>query len=377
MANSSLLEKLKTKGKTLKERITNFKPVEYRPTAVGYDKLTGNNTPKKADNRKLMEGASLLMSMGGKVLVNKTQCHEYLAMDSGHHGLDNLKERLNEHCSVIENELDDRISQQIGNMPSAFQIPNLLKRLSFFIWFLKAFLGFAAAIVYIFMVGSMFLVATFSDVITYKGTIEFLYTDLNFFFWAFSMLPVYFLVFWLLDRSGLPRLLDAKLPVTAALKRDTGMFRKVNGMDDFIDIPFDEMEAQSTTMWDGGNRSMSKLYLAHKYSKAGIIYGAPHKPAWYTGVLWEFFQHYMDVSRPLPDVPEFEPYRHLDPTTREWDKKHNRPERLWRDMDSETYMELVDASVEVAENYPYLAPHDAKNEGWKPAGEGKHWYQLG
>ncbi|MEJ2044932.1 MAG: hypothetical protein P8X89_16825, partial [Reinekea sp.] len=116
---------------------------------------------------------------------------------------------------------------------------------------------------------------------------------------------------------------------------------------------------------------------AHKYSKEGAIYGAPHKNAWYVGVLWEYLQHFMDVSRPLPDVPQLEPYRHLDPTTREWDKKHNRPPRLWRDMTQEEYRQLIDASIEAAKIYPFLAPDEVKAQDWKPAGDGKHWYQLG
>lgn len=52
---------------------------------------------------------------------------------------------------------------------------------------------------------------------------------------------------------------------------------------------------------------------------------------------WQFLQNYMDVTKPLPDIPALEEYRHLDPVTAEYDRKTNRPECYWRDMDDDTF----------------------------------------
>ncbi len=52
---------------------------------------------------------------------------------------------------------------------------------------------------------------------------------------------------------------------------------------------------------------------------------------------WEMIQQFMDVSKPLPDVPELEPFRHLDPVTAEWDKQHNRPPDLYEKMSDQTF----------------------------------------
>lgn len=41
--------------------------------------------------------------------------------------------------------------------------------------------------------------------------------------------------------------------------------------------------------------------------------------------------HFMDIERPLPDIPELEAYRYLDPVTAEYDRRTNRPARYWRD----------------------------------------------
>jgi hypothetical protein len=52
---------------------------------------------------------------------------------------------------------------------------------------------------------------------------------------------------------------------------------------------------------------------------------------------WDVIRQYMDVTKPLPDMPLFEPYRHLDPTTSEYDQKKGRESRYWRDMSKQEY----------------------------------------
>ncbi|PPC75659.1 hypothetical protein C4K68_19370, partial [Pokkaliibacter plantistimulans] len=54
--------------------------------------------------------------------------------------------------------------------------------------------------------------------------------------------------------------------------------------------------------------------------------------------LWSFVQQYMDISKPLPDVPLWEFFRQLDPTTRAFDARRQRKRRLWRDMKQGTFM---------------------------------------
>lgn len=50
--------------------------------------------------------------------------------------------------------------------------------------------------------------------------------------------------------------------------------------------------------------------------------------------VWDMLQRYMDVSQPLPDIPQVEPFRHLDPTTKAYDEagKRGRPATYWRDL---------------------------------------------
>ena len=83
-----------------------------------------------------------------------------------------------------------------------------------------------------------------------------------------------------------------------------------------------------------------QLYMAHRYRNHVIDLDVfvprdsepePH----YAG--WDFVQNYMDISRPLPDIPLFEPHREQDPVTSEYDRHNGRNPRYWRDMDDTTW----------------------------------------
>ncbi|WP_110187167.1 hypothetical protein [Pokkaliibacter plantistimulans] len=57
--------------------------------------------------------------------------------------------------------------------------------------------------------------------------------------------------------------------------------------------------------------------------------------------MWAFIQQYMDVSLPLADVPAFEPFRSIDPTTAAYDRHTQRNPRYWRDMDDQLYKDVI------------------------------------
>ncbi|WP_412053217.1 hypothetical protein [Pokkaliibacter plantistimulans] len=57
--------------------------------------------------------------------------------------------------------------------------------------------------------------------------------------------------------------------------------------------------------------------------------------------MWACIQQYMDVSLPLVDLPEFEPFRPIDPTTAAYDRHTQRNPRYWRDMDDQLYKDVI------------------------------------
>jgi len=107
--------------------------------------------------------------------------------------------------------------------------------------------------------------------------------------------------------------------------------------------PFYEFDAWCCARVDR-HGTLFDLVLSHRYSKldatVGDILGA-HGSASMCYAYWDFIQNYMDVTRPLPELPMLERYRPLDPITAESDRKADRPPRHWRDMDDETFKKKV------------------------------------
>ncbi|WP_443192109.1 hypothetical protein [Pseudomonas indica] len=120
---------------------------------------------------------------------------------------------------------------------------------------------------------------------------------------------------------------------------NNGEYKK-NGTIGEITAPFYEFDAYIATSPDRQGLPMNVLYLAHRYRDIVINFGylvAPDRSPQLPCALWDFFQNYMDTSRPLPDLPRYEQYRHLDPVTAEHDRRTGRDPRYWIDMDDETF----------------------------------------
>lgn len=104
--------------------------------------------------------------------------------------------------------------------------------------------------------------------------------------------------------------------------------------------PFYEFDAYIVTTPDRQGLPMNGLQLIHRYCGAHINLNALFTPDNSTQkpcALWDFLQNYMDVRHALPDIPMYEPYRHLDPVTALHDEKTNRKPRYWIDMDNDTF----------------------------------------
>lgn len=96
-----------------------------------------------------------------------------------------------------------------------------------------------------------------------------------------------------------------------------------------------------------GGQSSYALHFSHRQDRK-LHFSLPGSgsDSLEPGIYWSWLRQFMDVSRPLPDTPEFEPFRHLDPTTAEYDQEHPRPKRFYRDMSDATLIELCDQSLQ-------------------------------
>lgn len=134
------------------------------------------------------------------------------------------------------------------------------------------------------------------------------------------------------------------------LNRRTGMVTlydykhfKKTGVPEEITAPFYEFDAYIFTTADRTGGALNVLWLMHRYRSlrvpVGSFIGAEQLPQTVCA-LWDFYQNFMDTSRPLPEVPRFEEYRHLDPVTAEHDRQIQRIPRYWADMDDETFKHI-------------------------------------
>src|SRR5690554_1475771 len=134
------------------------------------------------------------------------------------------------------------------------------------------------------------------------------------------------------------------------LNRQTGMVTvfdydnngeyKKNGTIGELTAPFHEFDAYVISSPDRQGLPLNVLHLSHRYRDirinfAHLVHQSDDVNEHFA--LWDYIQNYMDVSRPLPDVPYLEQYRHLDPTTAEHDRRTGRNPRYWVDMDDETF----------------------------------------
>lgn len=138
--------------------------------------------------------------------------------------------------------------------------------------------------------------------------------------------------------------------------RVTGQAKFALGKGRYFEAPFIEFDAYVERVIQRGG-IFYRLMFVHRYT------GKIFNKTWLSGVeasknevlaLWDMLQRFMDVSQPIPDMPRFEPFRHLDPVTAEYDRKTNRPPRYWRDLDLEAWKSGEGAKLATAQaRYPW------------------------
>ncbi|MDU8358662.1 MULTISPECIES: hypothetical protein [Pseudomonas] len=141
---------------------------------------------------------------------------------------------------------------------------------------------------------------------------------------------------WELNRrTGLVTLFDYK---------NNGEYKK-SGTIGELTAPFYEFDAYIVSVAERQGSMNHVLFLAHRYRDIVIDFSALVNldNRWQMPcALWDFLQNYMDTSGPLPELPRYEEFRHLDPTTAAYDQQTGRPPRFWIDMDDATYKQHLD-----------------------------------
>lgn len=91
--------------------------------------------------------------------------------------------------------------------------------------------------------------------------------------------------------------------------------------------------------------------------------------------LWEFLQQFSDPTKPLPDVPELEPYRRHSAITSAWDRFLNRPPRLFERMSDEKFQQYKERLAQYERLYNWnLTREENIKLGWQPPPQA--WWTL-
>jgi hypothetical protein len=144
--------------------------------------------------------------------------------------------------------------------------------------------------------------------------------------------------------------------------RPTGMVKFRTWREETFEAPFIEFDPYISYHVQPKGPVSYKLQLRHRYSGWQTAVAEVHstqKVELYAH--WDEMQRYMDVSQPLPDIPALEPYRHLDPTTAEYDAagKRQRPADYWATLDLEWWeKEGYPAHMEKIRNFPWDSLED-------------------
>ncbi|MDO6527499.1 hypothetical protein Q4519_17605 [Motilimonas sp. 1_MG-2023] len=117
--------------------------------------------------------------------------------------------------------------------------------------------------------------------------------------------------------------------------RQTGIV-KVKKRFGLVSYPFTDFDAFVDLHVDSTSGQIyTNLAVVHRNQKAvfylnltGELQATPQQHY----LCWEMLQRFMDVSQPLPDIPQLEPFRPLDATTAAHDKATGRKADKWKKM---------------------------------------------
>jgi len=228
------------------------------------------------------------------------------------------------------------------------------------------------------VLGSAFTGGVFSIVLAFVFVVSALYADTDFPWWVLwvtlgwnlGWLNFRFLVFFIY-RKHQGAYVDRK-------HQTLSFTWKVKGNPPINELghatfPLSDIEAFYSLQAKNQYGALShELCIAHKdhdtYGGAFLQTGVANNPSNpnYCYMDWELIQRFADNTLPLPDLPDIEAYRHLDPLTIEYDKKRNRPEYYWRKMHKRQQTDIKTELLKEADDFPFLSANDnPKRHGQK------------
>lgn len=145
---------------------------------------------------------------------------------------------------------------------------------------------------------------------------------------SIEIIPVWYIIGFTLWKGG--AYFASKLPDNKfrAMNRRTGMVTfPQKGKLPNIEIPFSEFEPRIKLKAGSFDYHRTLVYV-HKSGSPIFSTGERFLADVYFRAA--YLEQFMNINRPLPDLPHLEWCRHKDPVTAAYDKKHNRDPYFWR-----------------------------------------------
>ncbi|MFV1985256.1 MAG: hypothetical protein ACC657_17035 [Thiohalomonadales bacterium] len=141
-----------------------------------------------------------------------------------------------------------------------------------------------------------------------------------------------------------------------------------------VSYPFAEFDPTLQSIVGRSGLVSYHLVLMHRYTGQFCREPGGEYDQWKVELYWEELQHFMDISKPLPDVPKFEAFRHKDPVTKAWDETNQRPKDYWKSIYTGKAEKMKEKSVQHAQHFPFGKTREqAISLGWQPSGIGEGW----
>ncbi len=145
-----------------------------------------------------------------------------------------------------------------------------------------------------------------------------------------------------------------------------------------VSYPFAEFDPTMQSVVDRTGIVRYHLILMHRYTGQFCREPGGEYDQWRVELLWELYQQFMDIAKPLPDTAQFECFRHRDPVTKAWDERHHRPAVYWKNFkDEKAANKLKEKSAQHAQHFPFgKTRRDAEILGWQASGVGEGDWQT-
>lgn len=131
--------------------------------------------------------------------------------------------------------------------------------------------------------------------------------------------------------------------------RPSGKVLYMNGKGEIVKkYDFKDFQGELDDFINTGGQKEPTAYATHKTEFKSTTLGV----GLLTGAIqWSYLVRFMDITQPLPDIPDHETTRHLDPVTKAYDEKTGRDPNYWAKHTQKEFQQLIKEDLKKADEW--------------------------